>query len=468
MVKDATVVKLYLEVYHLVVTLLYIAVVSGSVSGEEVKESEIWNHAEDANGALKHLVKDQHEVHYADVDQLKSHEYIIGKFLKENLRAAVGKPQDVAKLGMAVKQLNALVGDATMTSAARDARQKVIESSITKCLDDKFHQHVVFHYLVIVVGSQPGLLSMLTRVAKLIRDKSSSNVWSCLSLLRGYCNLCEICNNEDLIKAITAKDSYFRKLIEKYRKRADRLCVVTDILSAILFHPSLLVRELASCSLRRGKDGVLTPLAADSVTDACRKKIEKVFSSKGLVLEPENTKIEGLSSNECVLLKGKFGCGGSVFCKFPSPQKWVSGDAHSSVAVSLKKEFELLRHLHQNPSSVSHNVIALHSTDAECDVCLPYYLFSCDEPDTNLSEYLVRCVREGRVVPLQERVGLSVDVLSAVHFCNTQNVLLRHICAHAFLLTRRGGQAMARLANFGYAHVGVNHTGKTSCYGESQ
>jgi len=153
MVKDATVVKLYLEVYHLVVTLLYIAVVSGSVSGEEVKESEIWNHAEDANGALKHLVKDQHEVHYADVDQLKSHEYIIGKFLKENLRAAVGKPQDVAKLGMAVKQLNALVGDATMTSAARDARQKVIESSITKCLDDKFHQHVVFHYLVIVVSA---------------------------------------------------------------------------------------------------------------------------------------------------------------------------------------------------------------------------------------------------------------------------------------------------------------------------
>ena len=48
---------------------------------------------------------------------------------------------------------------------------------------------------MIQVGSQPGLNSMLTRVAKQIMDKSSREVWSCLSLLRGYCNLCEICNN---------------------------------------------------------------------------------------------------------------------------------------------------------------------------------------------------------------------------------------------------------------------------------
>ena len=151
--KDATVVKLYLEVYHLVVTLLYIAVVSGSVSEEQVKGSEIWNHAVEANGALKHLVKDQHEVHYTDADQLKSHEYIIGKFLNDKLRAAVEKPQDVAKLSKAVKQLNAFVSDATMTSVARGARQKDIESSITKCLDDKFHQHVVFHYVVTMVSA---------------------------------------------------------------------------------------------------------------------------------------------------------------------------------------------------------------------------------------------------------------------------------------------------------------------------
>ena len=153
MVKDATVVKLYLEVYHLVVTLLYIAVVNGSVSEEQVKGSEIWNHAAEANGALKHLVKDQHEVHYANADQLKSHEYIIGKFLNDKLRAAVEKPQDVTKLSKAVKQLNAFVSDATMTSVARGARQKDIESSITKCLHDKFHQHVVFHYVVIVVSA---------------------------------------------------------------------------------------------------------------------------------------------------------------------------------------------------------------------------------------------------------------------------------------------------------------------------
>ena len=149
--KDPTIVKLYLEVYHLVVTLLYIAVASGSISQQQV--GDVLEHGQEASSALEALVSEQLQFHWADADQLNSHMYIIGKFLKEKLRAAVETPKYIDKLNVFLKRLNSLT-DPRLTVDERSSRQRVIEPSITKCLPDKFHQHVVFHYLVILVSVQ--------------------------------------------------------------------------------------------------------------------------------------------------------------------------------------------------------------------------------------------------------------------------------------------------------------------------
>ena len=281
-----------------------------------------------------------------------------------------------------------------------------------------------------------------------------------------WCKLCILnsCYFTEVIKAITTTDSYFRQTVLKFRKKADKLNVVTEILSPILFHPSSDIREVAHCSLRRDKKGALTSTAVASINDACRMKIEKMFGSDGLTLEPDQTTIEGLCSNECVLHKGNFSSGQSVYCKFQSPhslREWASGATHnSSIAALLKHEVKLLEHLQQN--GFSNNIIALHVGGSKDDIQLPYYVFSCDNMDMNLSTYLVRSVNQERKVQLRERVGLAIDVLSAVNFCNKRNVLIRHICAYAFLLTRQQDKVVAKLADFSQARI-VNSGANQSC-----
>ena len=273
-----------------------------------------------------------------------------------------------------------------------------------------------------------------------------------------------------VIRDVTAKDCCFRQTVKRFQKSnlANKLKVVRKILSALLHHPSLNVREVANFSLRHDKKGVFSQPTLDSIADACRVKIEMQGNPHGLKLMAEPVKTGVLSNGEYILLKGKFNNKQSVYCKFPSPPRsiheWESGENLQEGMNSLmKQDIKLLKHLQQK--SDCENIITLLAYATDVNVRLTYYLFSCNELDMSVSEYLVRSVTHGNEVLLQERVGLAIDVLSAVEFCNQHNILIRHICAHAFLLTRKRRQVVAKLANFSQAQIVTENNCSLKYYG---
>ena len=250
-----------------------------------------------------------------------------------------------------------------------------------------------------------------------------------------------------MIRAINAKDGYFRQAVEKFRKSPDKLKIVTKILSVLLLHPSPQVCEVTNRSLRRDTKGVFTQATVDNIADAYRLKIEMQGNPLGLMLEAELVDTGTLWNDKSILLRGKFNKKQCVYCKFPSPprsiEEWKSGEMWQGGM--LKQDIKLLKHLQQ--SSDCENIIKLVAYSTDLNPRLMYYLFSCNEPDKSVSEYLVKCVKDSKEVPLAERVALAVDVLSAVSFCNQHNVLIRHIYAHAFLLTRHHGHSRAKLTS---------------------
>ncbi|KAI0216465.1 hypothetical protein LSAT2_031513, partial [Lamellibrachia satsuma] len=112
----------------------------------------------------------------------------------------------------------------------------------------------------------------------------------------------------EVIRAITSKEGYFRKVLLKFRKPnlADKLKVVGKIVGTLLHHPSSNVSEVANCSLRRDKKGVFTQPTLDGIADTCRQKIEMQGNPLGLMLMAEPVKTGVLSNGKCILLKGKF------------------------------------------------------------------------------------------------------------------------------------------------------------------
>ena len=203
-------------------------------------------------------------------------------------------------------------------------------------------------------------------------------------------------------------------------------------------------------------------------------KIERHCNPIGLMLEAEPTKAGALINTTCILLKGKFHNQRNVYCKYPSVprsiERWESTEmSQEGTHDMIRDDIRLLKHLQQQ--SDCENIITLLAFSADANTRLTYYLFSCDALDTSVAEYLTSRVRQVVGVPLAERVGLAVDVLSAVSFCNHRNVLNRHICASAFLLTRKDGQVRAKLANFSHARivkVGSSQKHHGSSYGSSQ
>ena len=112
----------------------------------------------------------------------------------------------------------------------------------------------------------------------------------------------------EVTRAITSTESYLRKVLLKFLKSnlADKLKVVRKIVGTLLPHPSLNVREVVNCSLRRDKNGAFTQCTVDSIVDTCRLEIEMQGNQLGLMLmaEPLNTGV--LLNGKCVLLKGEF------------------------------------------------------------------------------------------------------------------------------------------------------------------
>ena len=152
-----------------------------------------------------------------------------------------------------------------------------------------------------------------------------------------------------------------------------------------------------------------------------------------------------------------------MYCKFPSPprsiQEWesVRQKLQEGMNSVIKQNIKLLKQLQEK--SDCENIITLLAYARDVNIHPTYYLFSCNELDMSVSEYLVRYVNQVMEVLLPVRIGLAVDVLNAVDFCNKHNVLIRHICAHAFLLTKKRGQVVAKLANFSQAcivNIGAN------------
>ena len=146
--KDKNIVILYLEVYRVVITLLNIAILNGDVTREDI--ADILEHGQEANCVLQTVAKELEYLKF-DRDQVKSHMYVIGKFLSAVETHFLNKS---SKVSVMVKQLNHLI-EAKLTVAEQKAIEKDIQSSI-RSMTDKFHQHVIFHYLIILVSWNTG------------------------------------------------------------------------------------------------------------------------------------------------------------------------------------------------------------------------------------------------------------------------------------------------------------------------
>ena len=259
-----------------------------------------------------------------------------------------------------------------------------------------------------------------------------------------------------MIKAVTDENSHFRRTVLTLRKQIPKRNVVTQIVRSLLYHPSVHISDLASCSLAHDSNGNYLEIPKVCIIEASRSTIRKHGSTLGLTLEPEPVEIGGFcdkKDSKYVWLQGKLNKNQRVYCKFPRLTK-VTDVKDMLQKVSGKndmamEEIRMLKHLQMNGDSA--NVIRMVAYGATENTQLPYFIFSCAKPERNVSEYIVTSVQCGDEVPLQERVGLAVDMLSAIEFCNTQDVLIRHICAHAFLLTRKRDQVVAKLANFSQA-----------------
>ena len=145
--KDKNIVMLCLEVYRLIISLLYIAIVSGNLGRDDV--ADILEHRKETHCVLEALAEELYLLNF-DRDQVKSHMYIIAKFLTDKLHTAVDMNKS-QKVSVMVKQLNHLT-EANLTAEDQKSSVNDIQSSMG-CLSDKFHQHVIFHYLVILVSS---------------------------------------------------------------------------------------------------------------------------------------------------------------------------------------------------------------------------------------------------------------------------------------------------------------------------
>ena len=150
-VTDMTIIMVYLEVYRFVISLIYLAVVSGSISPDQVKD--VSDSRLQAHDALKSLAGEYQRLYNVDPDHILAHTYVIGKFFTEKLASAIEGPSSKKKnnnLGTLVGQLAILKGS-NLPKPQRQQIENSVASSIAECLSDKFLRHVFFHYLVILV-----------------------------------------------------------------------------------------------------------------------------------------------------------------------------------------------------------------------------------------------------------------------------------------------------------------------------
>jgi len=151
-VTDMTIIMVYLEVYRLVVSLIYLAVVSGNISPGQI--TDVSDCTLQAHDALKSLAGEYQRLYNVDPDHVQAHTYVIGKFFTEKLASSIegSSPKKKKKnnIGTLVGQLAILKGS-NLPKPQRQEIENSVASSITECLCDKFLRHVFFHYLVILV-----------------------------------------------------------------------------------------------------------------------------------------------------------------------------------------------------------------------------------------------------------------------------------------------------------------------------
>ena len=154
--KDKNITMLFLEVYRIIISLLYIAIISGKVNHDAIED--ILQHGKEANDEVDALAQDLYQLNF-DHDQVLSHTSIIGRFLTKKLHTA--EDQEKSKtLRTLVKNINHLV-ESNLTADEQRSKENGIKSSI-KDLTDTFHQHVIFHYLVMVVSVVVLLIILLS------------------------------------------------------------------------------------------------------------------------------------------------------------------------------------------------------------------------------------------------------------------------------------------------------------------
>ena len=152
-VTDMTIIMVYLEVYRLVISLIYLAVVSGNISPDQVKD--VFDCRLQAHDALKSLAGEYQQLYNVDPDHILAHTYVIGKFYTEKLASAIEgsspkKKKNNLGMLMLMRQLAILKGS-NLPKPQRHEIENSVASSIKECLSDKFLRHVFFHYLVILV-----------------------------------------------------------------------------------------------------------------------------------------------------------------------------------------------------------------------------------------------------------------------------------------------------------------------------
>jgi len=154
--KDKNITMLFLEVYRIVISLLYVAIISGKVNHDAI--DDILKQGQEANAEVDALAQDLYQLGF-DHDQVLSHTSIIGTFLTKKLHTAEDQKKSKT-LRMLVKNINYLV-ESNLTVDEQRFKENGIKSSI-KDLTDTFHQHVIFHYLVIVVSVVVLLILLLS------------------------------------------------------------------------------------------------------------------------------------------------------------------------------------------------------------------------------------------------------------------------------------------------------------------
>lgn len=250
----------------------------------------------------------------------------------------------------------------------------------------------------------------------------------------------------------------------------------SELLSTLLFHQDEYLRcFLAKRVLLTNKtDSSTILLSSQSVLQtACKHYIEDKYSWFGLKLQHlERSAIsEQLSllwpDQSCSISEGCFGdVRKHLYCKIEKVviQEQIHFSSTSETEISrnaIMREIRALGNLHKRDTC--ENIISLVAFNEKNDVGPLFYIFQCKDA-RNLSTYLLRLLRQNRLLSQAELQQMTVCIINAFHFCAQSGVMLRDATACSFLLhASRQGKLVPKLVP---SHLSCDYRPGSTVHGQ--